>query len=108
MSATNDEQLKSLLRGLAALLSNHLEGTPAADPPPETVEFPAFIDAKHETTEKIRYRHFNLRLPEQLYAQVEQLKDMLPNTSMQKIIRNATAEAVQRLMKEHGVKMGGE
>jgi hypothetical protein len=50
----------------------------------------------------------NVRLPEQLHAQLLLLKDTVPNTSMQKIILAETADGVRRLMNKYGVTMPSE
>lgn len=55
-----------------------------------------------------RYVHMNVRLPEQLHAQLLLLKDTVPNTSMQKIILAETADGVRRLMNKYGVTMPSE
>lgn len=44
---------------------------------------------------------FTMRLPEELHAKLTWLKENLPNTSIQKIVRIAIEKEVEKLLQEH-------
>jgi hypothetical protein len=105
MPATSEQQLKSLLQGLADLLNSHLNEPvkEQASSVTDTFELAPSECEQPRTSGKTRTVPFALRLPEQLHAQLVLLKDTLPNTSIQKLVLTATEDSVRRLMKEHRV-----
>lgn len=92
MSSTNDQQLRSVLKGLADLVNTHLND-PAIESPSTTCDIKEFTSPRATT-----YRHLNLRFDTDTYAQMAWVKDNVPKlSSFQKIIDHALAAALAEL-----------